>query len=63
MGTPEEFNAATEAVLDELSFMGGNQKPCPILQVLMSPPTEGKVDLADQLGKTTSKKETRRTNV
>ena len=50
-GTPEEFDAASEAVMDELSFMGGN------LQGLVSftgadvTTTEGRVELADQLVK------------
>ena len=48
-GTPEEFNAATEAVLDELSFMGGNLQSLVQFTGVDVTTTEGKVDLADQL--------------
>jgi nanoRNase/pAp phosphatase (c-di-AMP/oligoRNAs hydrolase) len=48
-GTPEEFEAATEAVMDQLSFVGAN------LQSLVSftgtdiTTFEGKAELANQL--------------
>ena len=48
-GTPEEFEAASSAVMDELSFLGGN------LQGLVSSisaditTSEGREELAEQL--------------
>ena len=48
-GTPEEYDAATEAVLDELSFMGGNLQNLVSFTGVDVTTSEGKTELADQL--------------
>ena len=50
-GTPEEFDAASEAVMDELSFMGGNLQGLVNFTGADVTTTEGRVELADQLVK------------
>ena len=48
-GTPEEYEAATEAVLNELSFMGGNLQNIVSFTGVDVTTVEGKTELADQL--------------
>jgi len=48
-GTPEEFEAATEAVMDQLSFMGANLQSLVNFTGTDIATLEGKTELADQL--------------
>jgi nanoRNase/pAp phosphatase (c-di-AMP/oligoRNAs hydrolase) len=48
-GTPEEFDAATGAVLEELSFMGNNLQSLVSFTGVDVNTIEGKTELADRL--------------
>ena len=48
-GTPEEFEAATEAVMDRLSFLGANLQSLVNFTGTDITTLEGKTELADQL--------------
>lgn len=48
-GTTEDYDAATEAVLDELSFVGGNLQGLVDLSGVDITTTAGRSDLTDQL--------------
>ena len=50
-GTPEEFDAASQAVMDELSFMGGNLQGLVNFTGADVTTNEGRLELADQLVK------------
>ena len=47
-GTEEDYDAATEAVLDELSFMGGNLQGLVNFTGVDVTTDEGRIELADQ---------------
>ncbi len=50
-GTPEEFDSASQAVMDELSFMGGNLQGLVNFTGSDVTTNEGRIELADQLVK------------
>ena len=50
-GTQDEFDSASWAVMDELSFMGGNLQSLVNFTGLDVTTNEGRLDLADQLVK------------
>ena len=48
-GTPEEFDAASTAVMDELSFMGGNVQELVSFTSADVTTEEGRTELTEQL--------------